>query len=90
VLANNRQISDELRDYAQLYSIGILLIELAESEIQNLNRGNDLDPANLSVTEVCPAPYFPVLPKYRRDALKALEIGSLEQLFGWGKRITEA
>jgi hypothetical protein len=86
VLVNNREISDEMRDYAQLYCIEVLLIDLAEGEIRKLNEGFDLDPANLSITEVCPAPYSPVLPKYRRDALQALAITNLQELYPWGKR----
>ena len=85
VLANNRQISEEMKDYAELYSVGVLLIELADSEIPKLNQGQDLDENNLSVTEVCPAPYSPVSPKYRRLSFDALEISGLESLFDWGK-----
>lgn len=85
VLANNRQISQELKDYAELYSVGILLVEMPEEELEKLNRAEELDPNNLSITEACPAPYFPVMPEYRKMAFDALGISGLDSLFGWGK-----
>ena len=83
VLANNRQIPEELKDYAELYSIGVLLVELTPSEFEKLGRGADLDFNNLSVTEVCPAPYSLVMPKYRKAAFNALGISDLQSLFAW-------
>jgi hypothetical protein len=83
VLANNRQVPEELKDYAELYSIGLLLIELAPAELDKLSRGLALDSSNLSITEVCPAPYAAVMPKYRKAAFSALGISDLESLFAW-------
>lgn len=86
VLANNRQISEEVKDYAELYEIGILLVELVPEEFEKLNAAQDLDPNLLSVTEVCPAPFRAVMQKYRKLAFQALGIGGLDTLFDWGRR----
>jgi hypothetical protein len=85
VPANNRQISEEMKDYAELYEIGILLMEMAPSEFVKLNKAQDLDENNISVTEVCPAPFHLVMPKYRKLAFDALEITGLDSLFAWGR-----
>jgi hypothetical protein len=85
VLANNRQVPEELKDYAELYSIGILLVELASSELEKLSRGQVLDANYLSITEVCPAPYASVMPKYRKAAFSSLGISDLQSLFAWAK-----
>ena len=90
VLANNRQIAEELKDYAELYSVGILLVELAPSELEKLNRGDNLDADNLSITEACPAPYAMVMPKYRKLAFTAIGISDLGGLFAWGTPPAEA
>ncbi len=85
VRANNREIPEQMKDYAQLYGVGILLLELTEEALKNLEKANEVSGDDLEVIEACPAPISSVASKYRRDAFSALEINSMEELFGWGE-----
>jgi len=86
VLADNRAIEEEMKDCAEIYGIGIVLIEMPENELRKLSQAQnaELNLEQLSITEVCPAPYSPVSAKYRQAALKAMGINNQEELWQWG------
>jgi hypothetical protein len=81
----NSIINQEMKDYAELYSVGIIVVELTKEERIKLLNAEELNPENISVKELCPAPYSQVMPNYRRAAFEALGIRSRSDLYTWGR-----
>jgi hypothetical protein len=82
---------DEMRYYAELFNVGILVIQLDTSVFNELINGELtlLDPSTVDIVELNSAPYQLVQPKYQLDFCKAQSIDSLQTLHRWGSELVQ-
>lgn len=81
------KVPDELRYYAELYQIGVLILGTDDEVYDNIIRGEvpaSLEPDDIEIIEKYPAPRTTLLPEYQQQYLGALEINNQQQLWGWG------
>jgi hypothetical protein len=82
------KIPSEMRYYAELYGIGILVLSVDDTKYQQLHDGKLLEPLNsedVDIIEVFSAPYNVVQPKYQLKFCEALDISCLKKLYHWGR-----
>lgn len=82
---------DEMRYYAELFNVGILVIQLEASTFNELVNGEltALDPSTVDIIELNSAPYQLVQPKYQLEFCKAQAIDSLQDLHRWGSELVQ-
>lgn len=83
------KIPQDMRYYAELFGIGILVISMANDTYELLHSGRldrplDAEKDAVEVIEVFSAPYSFVQPKYQLKFCNALNIGCLKDLHRWG------
>ncbi|ACC83061.1 hypothetical protein [Nostoc punctiforme] len=82
------KIPQDIRYYAELYNIGVLVLSLDNGIFQKLIEGNlqnPLDSEDVEIVEIYSAPYNFVQPKYQIKFCNALRITSIKELYQWGK-----
>lgn len=83
------KIPQDLRYYAELYGIGILMLSLDNQKYQSLIKGEidkeALEHDDIDVIEIYSAPYHFVQPKYQFKFCTALGIKNIKDLYHWGK-----
>lgn len=82
------KIPQDMRYYAELYNIGVLVLSMDHENYQNLQGGSltePLDSEDVEVVEVFSAPYNFVQPKYQLKFCEALGISCLKELYRWGR-----
>jgi hypothetical protein len=82
------KIPQDMRYYAELYNIGVLVLSMDNDKYKNLQAGklaDPLDSEDVEVIEVFSAPYNFVQPKYQLKFCEALGISCLKQLYRWGR-----
>lgn len=82
------KIPQDMRYYAEIYNIGVLVLSLENEKFKQLQAGTltrALESDDVEVIEVFSAPYNFVQPKYQIQFCKALGISNLRELFRWGK-----
>lgn len=83
------KIPKDMRYYAELFGIGVLVIAMDNqkfSELQNGRLDTQIETEDASVIEIFSAPYHFVQPKYQSKFCSALGIDELGDLFTWGSR----
>lgn len=80
---------DEMRYYAELFNVGILVIQLDTEVFDSLVKGSlhTLDPSRVDIVELNSAPFQTVQPKYQLNFCKAQSIDSLQALHRWGEEL---
>ncbi|MEZ5325792.1 MAG: hypothetical protein R3F19_12110 [Verrucomicrobiales bacterium] len=88
------KIPPEMRYYAELFKIGVLVIALENDVFEKLGNGEiteSLKPEDVEIIEVYSAPYSQVPPKYQKGFCeRSLEISSTKQLWLWGESPPDA
>ena len=82
------KIPQDMRYYAELYNIGVLVLSMDNAKYKELQSGNlrePLDSEEVEVIEIFSAPYNFVQPKYQLKFCNALGISCLKELYRWGK-----
>lgn len=86
------KIPQDIRYYAELYNIGVLVLSLDNKKFQKLIGGeleDPLDSEDVDILEIYSAPYNFVQPKYQIKFCNALGINCAKKLYQWGKRPAE-
>ncbi|MEH2270578.1 MAG: hypothetical protein V7K68_19550 [Nostoc sp.] len=86
------KIPQDIRYYAELYNIGVLVLSLENEIFQKLIGGNlqkPLESEDVDIVEIYSAPYNFVQPRYQIKFCNALGITCTKELYQWGKRATE-
>ncbi|MEH1933615.1 MAG: hypothetical protein V7L14_07770 [Nostoc sp.] len=86
------KIPQDIRYYAELYNIGVIVLSLENETFQKLIGGtlqNPLESEDVDIVEIYSAPYNFVQPKYQIKFCNALGITCAKELYQWGKRATE-
>lgn len=81
------KIPQDMRYYAELYQIGVLVLSIENSNFEKLNEGQfhgELDLEDVDIIELYSAPYNFVQPKYQVKFLKAQGIECSKSLYRWG------
>jgi len=82
------KIPSEMRYYAELYNIGILILSMENETFKEFQSGNfrkEFDDSNITIIEKFTAPYNYVQPKYILQFCRALNINDSKQLYTWGE-----
>ncbi|MDP3008453.1 MAG: hypothetical protein Q8N30_05215 [Methylococcales bacterium] len=82
------KIPSEMRYYAELYGIGILVLSVDDTKYKQLHDGDLSEPLkaeDVEVIEIFSAPYNFVQPKYQLKFCEALDISCLKKLYHWGR-----
>jgi hypothetical protein len=84
-----KKIPSEMRYYAELYNIGVLVLSMDNEKYRELHEGKLTEPLSsedVEIIEIFSAPYNFVQPKYQLDFCKdALKISCLKELYSWGR-----
>lgn len=84
-----KKIPSEMRYYAELYNIGVLVLSMDNEQYRELHDGKlttPLSSEDVEIIEIFSAPYNFVQPKYQLDFCKeALKISCLKELYSWGR-----
>jgi hypothetical protein len=82
---------DEMRYYAELFQVGILVLQLSNDIFNKLAKGelDKMDSSMVDIKEVNSAPYQIVQPKYQLDFCKAQGISVLHDLHRWGEELRQ-
>jgi hypothetical protein len=86
------KIPQDIRYYAELYNIGVLVLSLENETFKKLIEGTlntDLDSEDVDILEIYSAPYNFVQPKHQIKFCTALGINCAKELYQWGKPPTE-
>lgn len=81
------KIPSDMRYYAELYNIGILILSVENSVFQALTEGKlnkPLEASNTDAIEYYSAPFNYVQPVHQMRFLKALEVTDSKSLYAWG------
>lgn len=81
------KIPDEMRYFAELYQIGILILGTDDEVYDHVMKGSsprEIEPDEIEIIEKYPAPRTTLLPEYQQGYLEALGINNQQQLWGWG------
>ena len=81
----------EMRYYAELFKIGILVILLKDDDFEKLDSGQEVSfdddtSDTIDVIEINSAPYEYVQPKYQQEFCEALKIKTPHDLYEWGQK----
>jgi hypothetical protein len=82
------KIPQDMRYYAELYGIGVLVLAMDNEQYKKLQSGElveALESDDVELIEVFSAPYNFVQPKYQLKFCDALGITCLKELYRWGK-----
>ncbi|NEO84612.1 MAG: hypothetical protein F6J87_10215 [Spirulina sp. SIO3F2] len=83
------KIPQDMRYYAELYNIGVLVLSLENETFEKLMQGtldNSLDSEEVDIVEIYSAPYNFVQPKYQIKFCHALGITCVKELYQWGNQ----
>ncbi len=83
------KIPKDMRYYAELYNIGVLVISVEDNNYKKLMDGNLVEPLSsddVEIIELYSAPYNFVQPKYQLQFCKALDIKNIQELYHWGRK----
>jgi len=81
------KIPKDMRYYAELYDIGVLVISVENTRYDELMNGEnigELASGDVEIIELYSAPYNFVQPKYQLQFCEALGIGNIQKLYQWG------
>ncbi|MFA5321123.1 MAG: hypothetical protein WC373_00480 [Smithella sp.] len=88
------KIDTDLKQYAEIYGIGILVLPLAKEVYDDINKKNSkADPEKIAeysstdVIEISSSQYSPTYYHFRGRFLKAIGINSESELHEWGQQI---
>ncbi|HCN71933.1 MAG TPA: hypothetical protein DIS96_09520 [Pusillimonas sp.] len=84
------KIPQDMRYYAELYNIGVLVLSMENDKFKALHDGRltaPLDSEDVEVIEIFSAPYNFVQPKYQVKFCEALGINCLKDLYRWGSGV---
>lgn len=87
-----QKLPTDLKDYAEMYQIGILILGTDDEVYRRVKTGGALDPLlpdDIEMVEYFPAPRNDVRPEYQQRYLAALGITNQQQLWGWGQATEE-
>ena len=86
------KIPQDMRYYAELYNIGVLVLSLENETFDKLIKGTLQNPCEfdeVDIMEIYSAPYNFVQPRYQIKFCDAVGITCVKELYQWGKRNTE-
>lgn len=87
------KIPKDMRYYAELYNIGVLVLALENDVFTRLVAGELVEPLqveDVDILEIYSAPYNFVQPRYQlKFCSDALGITSIKKLYQWGKKSSE-
>jgi hypothetical protein len=86
------KIPQDMRYYAELYNIGVLVLSLENETFDKLIKGTLQNPCEfdeVDIMEIYSAPYNFVQPRYQIKFCDAVGITCVKELYQWGKRTTE-
>lgn len=86
------KIPQDIRYYAELYNVGVLVLSLENGTFEKLTQGTldkELDSEEVDIVEIYSAPYNFVQPKYQIKFCNALGITCVKELYQWGSRPEE-
>lgn len=81
------KIPQDMRYYAELYDIGVLVLSIEKTKFDDLMNGqldNPLESEDVDIVEMYSAPYNFVQPKYQKKFCDALGITCIKELYQWG------
>jgi hypothetical protein len=86
------KIPQDIRYYAELYNIGVLVLSLENKLFAQLINGElttSLSSEDVDIVEIYSAPYNFVQPKYQIKFCNAVGINCVKKLYQWGNHPTE-
>jgi hypothetical protein len=86
------KIPQDIRYYAELYNIGVLVLSLENELFRQLDKGElktPLSSEDVDIVEIYSAPYNFVQPKYQIKFCNAVGINCVKKLYQWGNHPTE-
>ena len=84
------KLPPELRYYAELYRLGVLVVAVDNRLFSDLETGRQSRPLpdeDVDIIELYSAPYSPVQPNYQKQFLESLKIKSSVEIARWGEGI---
>ncbi len=86
------KLPPQLRYYAELYRIGVLVVAVDNRLFSDLETGRQSQPLpdeDVDIIELYSAPYSPVQPNYQKQFLESLKIKSSIEIARWGEGIDQ-
>jgi hypothetical protein len=85
-----KKIPQDMRYYAELYNIGVLVISLENELFKKLINGElekSINAEDVDIIEIFSAPYNFVQPKFQIKFCNALGISTAKDLYQWGAKV---